>query len=121
MRIEAIFGGVLALMVLAVAVYALTGRGGPLPGSGPDPITLPVVGEPRPDPAFCTCYNDAFDLAGSNVGVMSAQYRSGLERCRARFDDDGRDAWTAGWNARLSARSHEASCRGWLQRGPRRR
>lgn len=116
MKIEAIFGGALALFVLAVAVYAIIngGRG----GTGAAPIFGPNPDKPvaTRDEFLCSCFNDGFDLAGSNVGVMSAQYRTGFEYCRAQLGDDGGYAWTAGWNARVSARPFEASCRTYLRR-----
>ena len=120
MRIEAIFGGVLALFVLGVALYALTSNriGGP----GPDNDRIVVTGgssdryAAEEESGVCQCFNEAFDLAGSDVGVMSSQYRTGFEQCRSVLGVDGGEAWTAGWNARLSARPYEASCRNYLRR-----
>lgn len=113
MRVEAFFGGALALLVIAVAIYALT-RG---PGAPPPPDTLPPppdVVASAPDP-LCQCFDDGYDLAGSDVGVMSAQYRTGFEQCRARLGTKGGEAWTAGWNARLSAQPWQATCRAYLK------
>lgn len=114
MRAEAIFGGALALLVAGVAVYALTrGPGAPpsdQPGT-PPPADVVVV---TPDP-LCQCFEDGYDLAGSDVGVMSAQYRTGFEQCRARLGNRGGEAWTAGWNARLSSQPWQANCRAWLK------
>lgn len=118
MKIEAIFGGILALFVLAVAAYAiLTGPGrdrggddygrdssGGSSASGADDLSL------------CGCFDDGFALAESNVGVMSAQYRTGFEYCRARLQERGSCAFTAGWNAALSSRPFEATCRAALRR-----
>lgn len=114
MRIEAIFGGALALLVVGVAVYALTrGPGAPPPSDGPGPPPPDEVVE-TPDP-LCQCFEDGFDLAGSDVGVMSAQYRTGFEQCRARLGTKGGEAWTAGWNARLSSQPWQATCRAYLK------
>jgi len=48
--------------------------------------------------------------------VISPEYRTGFEQCRARGGVDGGEAWTAGWNARLSAKPYEASCRAYQRR-----
>ncbi len=123
MKIEAIFGGVLALVVLSVAVYALATTklghpGGDLAGSGSSKSSIvlssKVAASGRDE--VCSCFNDAFKLAGSKVGVMSAQYRTGFEQCRATLGVDGGNAWTAGWNARVSAKPYEASCRAYRKR-----
>lgn len=125
-NIEAIFGGVLALVVLGVALFAVMntgfaggGDGGANPGadrgySGPDmtPTLTAVSGQDL----ICECYDAAFQLAGK-VDVISPEYRTGFQQCRARGGVDGGDAWTAGWNARLSARPYEASCRAYKRRG----
>lgn len=113
MRAEAIFGGALALLVVGVAVWALTrGPGAPAPGPGEPPAPGPVAEVPDPR---CQCFDDGYKLAGSDVGVMSAQYRTGFEQCRARLGTKGGEAWTAGWNARLSAQPWQASCRAYLK------
>lgn len=112
---EAIFGGALALFVILVAAYALMhNRGTPAPAPGDTPATPAEQAAAPPDPA-CQCFEDGFKLAGSDVGVMSAQYRTGFEQCRARLGAKGGDAWTAGWNARLSSKPWLASCRAWLK------
>ncbi len=121
--IEAIFGGVLALIVLGAAIFMVAGadwRSGnaPLPTA---PVITPGVGGPvvpaSADQVLCQCYDQAFDLAGANVDVMSSQYRTGFESCRAVGGPRGGDAWTAGWNARISAKPFQASCGAWLRRG----
>ncbi len=130
LQIEALFGGVLALVVLGIAVYAVanTTFGGPGGNSGvvtPDPTgATPVIqtnahnvslAAQSGQDLICECYDNAFDLAGK-VKVLSPEYRTGFEQCRARGGIDGGDAWTAGWNARLSAKPYEASCRSYKRR-----
>lgn len=115
MKIEAVFGGILALFVLAVAVYALATtslgqRGQALPSTpGASAPAIQTVGAD----VECQCFQQGFDLAGSNVSVMSSQYRVGFEQCRAVGGSRGGDFWTAGWNARLSSKPYQASCRAY--------
>ncbi len=119
-NIEAIFGGVLALAVLAAAIFMVAGNGWnttrPLPGSGGAPTTPsdggPIV-EASAGNVYCQCYDQGFALAGKDVGVMSSQYRTGFESCRAIGGSEGGEYWTAGWNARLSAKPFQASCRAY--------
>lgn len=123
-KIEAIFGGILALIVLGIAVYAIGNTtfgavGGPTVSAAP-PVnnvggTAPTLTAATGQGLICECYDDAFELAGK-ANVLSPEYRTGFEQCRARAGVDGGDAWTAGWNARLSSRPYEASCRSYKRR-----
>ena len=128
-NIEAVFGGILALVVLGVAFYAITSNTFGIPGvnngntGGTPPTTTvstngtgPVLTSVGGQDLVCECYDEAFDLAGK-AGVLSPEYRTGFEQCRARGGVDGGNAWTAGWNARLSAKPYEASCRAYKRRG----
>ncbi len=123
LQIEALFGGVLALVVLGVAVYAIANTTfGPSDGGSGQPQIVTVSGEPvvlnassTGQDLICECYDKGFDLAGK-VKVISPEYRTGFEQCRARGGVDGGDAWTAGWNARLSAKPYEASCKAYKRR-----
>lgn len=127
LQIEALFGGVLALAVIAVAAFAVmnTTFDGSADASpaGAHSATTATVFETKPVPIrasgggdlVCECYDKAFELAG-RTKVLSPQYRAGFEQCRARGGVDGGDAWTAGWNARLSAKPYEASCRAYKRR-----
>ena len=121
-NIEAVFGGLLALIVLGVAAYAIatTSFGGAQNSGAVSAPALGGVSAPALTAAsgqdlICECYDDAFELAGK-VKVVSPEYRTGFEQCRARAGVSGGDAWTAGWNARLSARPYEASCRAYKRR-----
>lgn len=130
LNVEAVFGGILALVVIGVAMYAVTDTtfgGVSVPKPGPStPATTTTASVPINSSAprissvagqdlVCECYNDAFDLAGK-VKVLSPDYRTGFEQCRARGGVDGGDAWTAGWNARLSSKPFESSCRSYKRR-----
>lgn len=125
MKIEAIFGGVLALFVVAVAAKALLD----LPAAKPKPLPpyagLPSIVEPvlsSEQELVCFCFDNARSLARRDVGVMSSEYRQGFSTCRAygrqiNLAERASNAWTDGWNAALSARPYEASCRSYLRRG----
>ena len=124
-KIEAVFGGVLALIVLGVALFAVmnisfssnTGAAAPAvtatttSGAATTPTLTAVSGQDL----VCECYDAAFQLAGQ-VDVLSPDYRTGFQQCRARGGVDAGDAWTAGWNSRLSGRPYEASCRAYKRR-----
>ncbi|HNR76338.1 MAG TPA: hypothetical protein PKM48_04360 [Parvularculaceae bacterium] len=120
--IEAIFGGVLALVVLAAAIFMVSGgrwgsnsqsstTGGSVIVSQPGAATPADAGRD----VLCQCFDQGRDLAGSSVDVLSSQYRTGFESCRAVAGVKGGEAWTAGWNAKLSARPFQASCDSWLR------
>ncbi len=115
-NIEAIFGGILALVVLGAAIFMVAGNSWNTPRPLPDPA-YPGYGKPIVDASAgdveCQCFDQGFHLAGKDVGVMSSQYRTGFESCRAIAGPGGGDAWTAGWNARLSAKPFQASCRSY--------
>ncbi|MDZ7629416.1 MAG: hypothetical protein U5J99_13530 [Parvularculaceae bacterium] len=118
-NIEAVFGGILALVVLGAAIFMVAGNGfngGPTPLPGPKP---PYSGDDGQlvdigaGDVSCQCYDQGFALAGKNVDVLSSQYRTGFESCRAIGGAEAGDYWTAGWNARLSAKPFQASCRSY--------
>ena len=124
-NIEAMFGGVLALVFLSVAIYFTAnttfGNGGGTSTPGTTTVTTassgssPTLTATSGQDLICECYDEAFRLAGK-AQVLSPEYRTGFEQCRARGGVDGGDAWTAGWNARLSAAPYEASCRAYKRR-----
>lgn len=123
MKIEAIFGGILALLILGVAGFVIvnTSFDGPR-NTRPAVIASPSSAASVPvdieaSDLICQCYDQGRELAGTGVGVMSSQYRSGFEQCRAVKGPKGGDAWTAGWNARLSSKPYEASCRRYKKSG----
>lgn len=120
--VDAIFGGILVLVILGATIFMLAGGEWKFGGASqttPAPVITaptagPVVGATAND-VLCQCYDQAFDLAGKNVGVMSSQYRTGFESCRAVAGAAGGEAWTAGWNARISSKPFQASCGAWLR------
>ena len=127
-NIEAIFGGILALAVLGVALFAVmntqfaSGPGGETaPAATATTASYDISAAPPTIMAssgqdlVCECYDAAFSLAGK-VNVLSPEYRTGFQQCRARGGVDAGDAWTAGWNARQSGQPFEASCRSYKRR-----
>ncbi len=121
-RIEAIFGGILVLFVIVAAVVAILS----FPNRGAKPKAVADAGDPiaqiqeqladdKPGRLICKCYDAGFTLAGTNVSVLSSEYRTGYEQCRALGAQQGASAWTDGWNARLSAKPYEASCRSYIR------
>lgn len=121
--VEAIFAVVLALVLIGAALFMffdgrLGGGNGVPPPTGPV-ITLPGDGSlpASAEDVLCQCFDQARTLAGEDVGVMSSQYRTGFESCRAVGGPRGGEAWTAGWNSRLSSQPFQASCGAWLRSG----
>lgn len=127
LQVEALFGGVLALVVIAVAVYAVANTsiaGAGASGNAPvEAVPIKTHADLRPlalastedADLVCECYDKAFSLA-SATSVLSSDYRTGFEQCRARAGVDGGDAWTAGWEARLHSRPYEASCKSYKRK-----
>ncbi|MEM6413703.1 MAG: hypothetical protein AAF720_03505 [Pseudomonadota bacterium] len=123
-KIEAIFGGILALFIVVAAIVALTTLSGGIGGApkqakaNNDGLDT-LAGIPGMDKTkrklLCGCFDRGFNMAGSDVNVLSSQYRTGYEMCRAE-NADAAEAWTAGWNAKLSARPYEASCASYLRK-----
>jgi len=92
-NIEAIFGGVLALVVLGVALFAVmnTNFGAGPGGDGPmvttstssGSVTAPTLTAVSGQDLVCECYDAAFAMAGQ-VDVLSPEYRTGFQQCRGR-------------------------------------
>mgnify|MGYP003529968758 CR=1 FL=1 len=99
MKIDAIFGGLLALVVLAIAIFAVAntnfGAGSGTTEPASDPLNTGGVVIATAEDIECQCFSQGFDLAGKDVGVMSSQYRTGFEQCRVRRRLVGRrvDGW----------------------------
>lgn len=110
------FGGILVLFVVGVGAFALLKQTGGNHGAPARPAigqAGSVTATIADSDGVCQCFNEGFRLAGSSVEVTSAQYRTGFEQCRAVLGVEGSEAWTAGWNARVSSRPFEATCRAW--------
>ncbi len=135
MKLEMMIGGLLALFVLVAAFvsassFAPAGAGSAQTGAALSPsptLSAPVAdgdllaGEfthferIEADPR-CQCYMQGFALAGTGVDVSSAQFRAGYKQCRALSDPKAGNAWTDGWNARLSSSDGQVGCPAYFRR-----
>lgn len=127
-RIEAYFLGVLALIVFGVVIFAAvttkfgagastgTGEGTTITTSTPSGGYTQTIASSENKDVICQCYNAGFELAGKTNNVQGTAYRTGFSQCRARGSVEGGNAWTAGWEARHSGRTYEATCRAYKRR-----
>ncbi|MEL6362165.1 MAG: hypothetical protein AAFR21_13890 [Pseudomonadota bacterium] len=129
MKIEAMFGGLLALAVVAVAViamFSLEPSGGSYGGSDRDfagskfdkieaDLDKVLLAEQASFPdKTCQCFEAARNIAYEGVPANSSRYRTGYTQCSALVADGG-DAWTAGWNAAVGGKAARATCRQYLR------
>ena len=126
-RIEAYFLGVLALIVFGVVIFAAVTTkfgAGAAGASGTRTVTtstssggyVQTLAEKGEKDIVCQCYDAGFELAGKTSNVQGTAYRTGFSQCRARGSVEGGEAWTAGWNARRSGRTYEATCKAYKRR-----
>jgi len=116
-NIDVVFVAGLALLaIIAATVTLLSGK----PGIDRRPVQMVASDDLAPGFAaagdVCECYKKGFKLADQDDRVLSADYSTGFVLCRELHGENGGQAWTAGWNARMSARPFEASCRSYLKR-----
>ncbi len=112
-KIELIFGSLLALFIVGAVAYAgLSGRftGGGSGGAAARPAAEEV------EVTLCGCYDEAFDLA-ARYDVLSPEYSTHFVLCRETLGEPGGRYFTAGWNARQSAKPWEATCEAYERRG----
>ena len=131
--IEALFLGGMAVLVFGIALFAAMttsfggGTGGNANAGGqignttivaaqPGTVTSVVNAQGQRD-VVCACYNEGFELAGRTNDVQSTSYRTGFSQCRALGGVESGNAWTAGWDARRSGRTYEATCKAYKRRG----
>lgn len=111
-RIEAIFGGVLVLAVVAALAFAVFQSG--LPSFGKSDVGL-ITEDGQADPSvfngvyrddMCTCYESGYqygathgNLANSPVYSIddSIHYKAGFSACRTAVGTEGGRAWSEGW------------------------
>ena len=129
-KIEAYFLGGLAFIVFGVVLFAaLNTKFGNSANAGNRPVITQThstksggyvqtaINNGQNADLICSCYNDGYELAGRNKDVQSTAYRTGFTQCRSLASVEGGNAWTAGWEARLSGRAFEASCKAYKRRG----
>ncbi len=111
-KIEAIFGGVLLLAIVAAASFAVFQNG--LPSIGTSAATLleadgeanPAVftGAYRDD--MCTCYESGYEYGAQHGNKLdradysidnSVHYKAGFTACRTAVGFEGSTAWSEGW------------------------
>jgi len=112
-KIELVFGSLLALFLVVVVAYA--GLSGRFSGGGSGAGKAHPAAE-QADMTLCGCYNEAFDLA-ARYDVLSAEYSTHFVLCRETLGEPGGRYFTAGWNARQSAKPWEATCEAYERRG----
>ncbi len=127
-KIEAIFGGILLLAVVAAISFTLLDKGG-LPSFGKKPGTAIVNGRAAtgltpasqqanvtldPDNAICGCYERAFEQAHAGNRLDSVAYKSGYSACRKAAGPAGGEAWTYGWSKGEEGKLTQRSCRFYL-------
>lgn len=127
MRGEAMFGGVLAIMVVLLAGFAVWSferdrigdfRPGYNTGQSDRPYLTSIAddeaiipGQGLTDASYiCQCFDDAKVVSSEGVDAEPARYRTGLIQCRSIGGEDAAQAWTAGWNAALSSAPWERTC-----------
>lgn len=124
-QIEAYFLGALAFIVFGVVVFAaMSTRFGDSAGASTGTTVtkstssggyIQTIAEGGND-IVCQCYNAGFELASKTSDVQSTAYRTGFSQCRRSGSVEGGDAWTAGWDARHSGRTYEATCKAYKRR-----
>lgn len=109
MKIEAIFGGVLALLVVVFAAYALANSGIGHTASAAQPTysqaaldrharkpKLERIGDGE-DSVECQCYAAAYNR-NLREDPMGAAYRNGYLTCQSQGQLPAAKAWELGWN-----------------------
>ncbi|MCI5044517.1 MAG: hypothetical protein MRY72_07440 [Aquisalinus sp.] len=110
-KIEAIFGGVLLLAIVAAASFAVFQNG--LPSIGTPAVALLEDGEANPAvftgayrDDMCTCYESGYQYGsehGNSLGNPdysidnSVHYKAGFTACRTAVGFEGSSAWSEGW------------------------
>ena len=132
-RIELIFGGILALAVIAAGSFVLFQNGLPLgafqsAAQTDATVTYSRAGMPAPSGAdaaiftgnrdvdLCTCYEAGFRGGAEHRTLESVAYRGGFTSCRNQLGAEGGTAWTEGWANGAENKLAQRSCRIYLKR-----
>ncbi len=130
-KIEAIFGGVLLLAVVAAASFAMFQSGIPSLGSADSRLVSRdgeanlgiFTGDYGDD--MCTCYESGYQ-DGSEYGNVKADvlysiddsihYKAGYSACRSAVGMQGGTAWTEGWASGEASLRTQRKCAFYLKR-----
>lgn len=131
-RIELIFGGILALAVIAAGSFVVFQNGLPIamfqsaaqderPSYGAAAMSAPdgreaAVFTGNRETDLCTCYETGFQRGAENRSIQSVAYRGGYSSCRGELGTEGGEAWTEGWANGAENRLAQRSCRLYLKR-----
>ncbi|WP_411819679.1 hypothetical protein ABFZ85_13105 [Hyphococcus formosus] len=114
---EIVLGTMLVVTIVGFGLFAKS-RDGLFAGLEPRaPVSSPVAAKAKTVSGdVCGCYDEAMRLSGKGLSVESSHYKTGFLMCREFFGVAGGDAWTAGWNARRTAKAYEASCKSYRRK-----
>ncbi len=126
-RIEAIFGGILLLAVVAAISFTALSNGA-FSGFGGKPGTQVIAGDISGsladmdqsvfdldrDSALCGCYERGFAVSRSGYGLQSVEYQSGFSACRQSLGRQGGEAWSTGWSKGQEGKLSQRSCKFYL-------
>ncbi len=126
-RIEAIFGGILVLAVVAAISFTALSNGA-LGGFGGKPGTRVIAGDIQGnladadqsvfaldnDSALCGCYERGFAVSTNGYGLQSVEYQSGFSACRQSLGRQGGEAWSTGWTKGQEGKLSQRSCKFYL-------
>lgn len=124
MKIEAIFGGILALFVVALGAAALFAGGGKSYGNDRTPVADAVAGaavhpldvlraeRTSSRDKICVCLREGRAYGAQGLGPNSADYATGYSMCRDLAGDSAAEAWTAGFE---TAGARPLSCNRFLR------
>lgn len=120
-RIEALFGGILGLAIIAALAFTMLKSGVSGGGQTGGSSTVSTIEEAGEAPIFvgdlktdiCTCYEKAFSrgMAMSSADLQSVSYKSGYSVCREAASVQGGNAWTEGWLLGSQGKLAQRSCR----------
>ena len=122
MKIEAIFGGVLALLVVAItAAFLLTKTPGidsanaaPAVAIAGHPLDILRTAGVSTDTKICECLKQGRSYGAQGLGPNSAEYATGYTMCRDLAGPAAADAWSVGFE---TAGARPLSCRRFLGSG----
>ncbi|MEM9810278.1 MAG: hypothetical protein AAF788_03540 [Pseudomonadota bacterium] len=97
-KIEMMFGGFLALVVVAIVGFVLIFGG---PSSSADSRSRSIIAshDEAPTASVCGCYELAYDLGARAKTLGSPEYLGNLDLCYRRLERQGARAFETGYLA----------------------